>query len=555
MMRKKRSKVTVDTFALKSDRAMKKQQPAKTKSATPKRSEQAEIEELIQACSRSVDSQKMRFFSELPISEKTKSGLTNANFLEMTDIQKASLGKSLNECDILGAAKTGSGKTLAFLIPVIEALYRQKWSHLDGLGALIISPTRELALQIFNVLRKIGKNHTLSAGLIIGGKDWEYEKNLINRMSILVCTPGRLLQHMDQTPNFNCDNLQVLVLDEADRILDMGFKKTVNAIIENLPRHRQTLLFSATQTKSVSDLARLSLKDPEYIAVHEKASSSTPETLSQNYLVCQLYEKLDILYSFVKSHLHSKCLVFLSSCKQVRFVYESFCKLQPGTVVMCLHGKQKQQRRNIMFEKFCRAKSAVMICTDIAARGLDFPAVDWVLQADCPEDADSYIHRVGRTARFKANGKALLFLLPSEEEGMSALFERRKIPITKIAVNPTKTTSIIPKLQGLCAESPELKYLAEKAFICYLRSIWLQKDKGIFRISEMPIEEYASSLGLPGAPNIKFIRVSTQYLHVISVLILSEIQNRKESTAKSGKVSTKCKSGTCKRLRRSGCWK
>ncbi|CAG8811828.1 12636_t:CDS:2, partial [Gigaspora rosea] len=191
---------------------------------------------------------------------------------------------------------------------LIETLYRRRWSQLDGLGALVIAPTRELAVQIFEVLRKIGRHHFLSAGLIIGGKDLHIEQERINRMNILICTPGRLLQHMDQTAGFICDNLQVLVLDEADLILDMGFEKTVNAIIENIPKHRQTLLFSATQTKSVKDLARLSLQ--------AYSDHSTPPSLLQHYLVCELPEKLDILFSFIKSHLQAKALVFLSSCKQ-----------------------------------------------------------------------------------------------------------------------------------------------------------------------------------------------------------------------------------------------
>ena len=131
---------------------------------------------------------------------------------------------------------------------------------MDGLGAIVISPTRELAMQIFQVLRKIGKQHDFSAGLVIGGKDLGIEQERVARMNILVCTPGRLLQHMDETAGFDCDNVEMLILDEADRILDMGFQKAVNAIVENLPKKRQTLLFSATQTKSVRDLARLSLK-------------------------------------------------------------------------------------------------------------------------------------------------------------------------------------------------------------------------------------------------------------------------------------------------------
>lgn len=245
----------------------------------------------------------------------------------MTDIQLKSLPISLSKTDILGAARTGSGKTLAFLIPILEILYRSKWGPSDGLGALVLSPTRELALQIFSVLRSIGSHHTFSAGLIIGGKggsnDVEHEAARLSRMNIIIATPGRLLQHLDQTIGFDVSNLQMLVLDEADRILDMGFSKTLDAILENLPKSnsnaqgqgRQTLLFSATQTKKVGDLARLSLKDPEYVSVREKSlvqntetkgegkkesttstnedsSNPIPSNLSQHYLTIPLPQKL-----------------------------------------------------------------------------------------------------------------------------------------------------------------------------------------------------------------------------------------------------------------------
>jgi ATP-dependent RNA helicase DDX10/DBP4 len=380
----------------------------------------------------------------------------------LTDIQRMAIPLALCGRDILGAARTGSGKTLAFLVPMLEILYRQKWSQYDGLGALIISPTRELAMQIFEVLRKCGSQHQFSAGLIIGGKDVKTEKERINRMNILVCTPGRLLQHMDETPNFDCNNLQMLILDEADRILDMGFAKTVNAIIENLPRQRQTLLFSATQTKSVKDLARLSLKDPEYVAVHEKAEHSTPKQLQQHYIVVELPSKLDMLYSFMKTHLQCKAIVFFSSCKQVRFVFETFCKLQPGVPLLHLHGKQKQQKRVDIFTQFSRSKHSYLFCTDVAARGLDFPAVDWVIQVDCPEDPETYIHRVGRTARYASSGRALLFLLPSEEKEMVELLKRKRVPIEKIRVKQSRKQSIQQQLQAFCFKDPEIKYLGQK---------------------------------------------------------------------------------------------
>lgn len=200
-------------------------------------------------------------------------------------------------------------------------------------------------------------------------------------------------------------NLIIIVLDEADRILDMGFSRTLSALLSHLPKSRQTLLFSATQTRSVSDLARLSLHNPVSIgvnAVDDPSSSSIPQNLEQHYLICTLDQKLSVLWSFIKAHLQSKIIVFASSCKQVRFMFETFCKMHPGMPLIQLHGKQKQTARLAMYEKFTQLKHAVLFATDIAARGLDFPSVDWVLQLDAPEDADTYIHRVGRTARYES---------------------------------------------------------------------------------------------------------------------------------------------------------
>ncbi|KAG8542258.1 hypothetical protein GDO81_027095, partial [Engystomops pustulosus] len=333
-------------------------------------------------------------FSDFPLSKNTLRGLIDAQYRLPTEIQKQTIGLALQGKDVLGAAKTGSGKTLAFVIPALECLYRQQWMAVDGLGVLVISPTRELAYQTFEVLRKVGRYHEFSAGLVIGGKDLKHESACIHRTNILICTPGRLLQHMDQTSLFDTCNLKMLILDEADRILDMGFSETMNAILENLPVQRQTLLFSATQTKSVKDLARLSLKDPQYVWVHDKAMYSTPATLEQNYVVCDLTQKINLLFSFLKSHLKKKSIVFFSSCKEVQYIYRVFCRLRPGIQVLALYGKQQQMKRMDVYNEFVRKKFAVLFATDIAARGLDFPAVNWVLQLDCPEDANTYIHRV-----------------------------------------------------------------------------------------------------------------------------------------------------------------
>ncbi|XP_054049621.1 probable ATP-dependent RNA helicase DDX10 [Rissa tridactyla] len=453
-----------------------------------------------------INPSEIQRFSDFPLSKKTLKGLQEAQYRVVTEIQRQTIGLALQGKDVLGAAKTGSGKTLAFIVPALELLYRHQWTSADGLGVLIISPTRELAYQTFKVLRKVGKNHEFSAGLVIGGKDLKEESERIHHINMLICTPGRLLQHMDETSYFYASDLQMLILDEADRILDMGFADTMNAIIENLPKKRQTLLFSATQTKSVKDLARLSLKDPEYVWVHEKAKFSTPATLDQNYVVCELHQKVNMLYSFLRSHLKKKSIVFFASCKEVQYLFRMFCKLQPGLPVLALHGKQHQMKRMEVYTCFVRKKAAVLFATDIAARGLDFPAVNWVIQFDCPEDANTYIHRVGRTARYKEGGEALLVLLPSEEKGMVEQLAQRKVPVSEIKINPEKLTDIQKRMQAFLAQDQELKDKAQRCFVSYLRSVYLMKNKEVFDVFKLPLAEYALSLGLAMAPRVRFLQ-------------------------------------------------
>ncbi|OTB00384.1 hypothetical protein M426DRAFT_65982 [Hypoxylon sp. CI-4A] len=524
----------------------KKQQTKENSKSLKRKRDQEDLQKLQTAVDEfDPKSENTAKFSTLPLSKPTTTGLEASHFQNLTDVQARAIPLGLKGRDILGAAKTGSGKTLAFLVPVLEKLYRAQWTEYDGLGALIISPTRELAVQIFEVLRKIGRHHTFSAGLVIGGKSLREEAERLGRMNILVCTPGRLLQHLDQTAGFDVDNLQILVLDEADRIMDMGFQSAVDALVEHLPKSRQTMLFSATQSKKVSDLARLSLKEPEYVAVHEAAAAATPTTLTQHYIVTPLSEKMDTLYGFIKTNLKSKIIVFLSSGKQVRFVYESFRHLQPGIPLLHLHGRQKQLARLEITSRFSAAKYSCLFATDVVARGVDFPAVDWVVQMDCPEDTDTYIHRVGRTARYERDGKAVLFLDPSEEEGMLKRLEQRKVPIHKVNVREKKKQSIKNQIQDMCFKNPDLKYLGQKAFVSYTRSVHLQKDKEIFDLKKLDLDEYAASLGLPGTPQIRFqkgedVKKLKNAPRVgLSSDSESEFDENKQKKKKKGEVRTK----------------
>jgi len=488
-------------------------------------SEQVTREDFLQKY-ESFDVNKAETFKDFPFSTKTSNALIKAEFLKPTPIQKASILPALKGKDILGSAKTGSGKTLAFIIPILENLYLNKWNSSFGAAAVVISPTRELAYQTFEVLRKVGHKHDFSAGLVIGGKSAEDEAKHIHKTNILICTPGRLLQHMDQTHSFSGENIKIMVLDEADKLLEMGFEKTLNAILQNIPSDRQTLLFSATQTKSVKSLAKLCLKDPAYIDVSSESVHSTPNSLKQRYLICELQDKVNLLYSFLRSHLKAKTLVFFNSCKQVQFIYHAFCRLRPGISIMHLHGRMNQIKRMAFYKEFCRKKSAVMFATDVASRGLDFPAVDWVLQLDCPEDVQTYIHRAGRTARLHEKGNGLLVLLPTEVDGMLNELKKSRVPVEKSEINPKKLTSIESKMQSLCAEDKEMKERAQRSFVAYSKSVLMMKNKNIFKVEKLPFKEYSSSLGLAIPPRLRFLEkkfgLSTNVSTATKVIDLKE---------------------------------
>jgi len=482
-----------------------KKQKFEFKKKVPKTIKLEENINKLKAQYEKIDTKSIKSFSDLPISSETLKALAEDGFKVPTEIQKESIGLALQGHDILGAAKTGSGKTLAFLIPILEKLYSLKWTRADGAGALIITPTRELAYQIFETLRGVGKHHDFSAGLIIGGKDLKFEWSRVSDCNILVCTPGRLLQHLDQNPSFKVDNLQILVLDEADRCLDLGFANDINSIVTSLPSPRQTLLFSATQTRSITDLARLSLTKPVLVSVHENSITTTPDQLRQSYIVADVEHKVNILWSFLKAHRRKKTVVFLASCKQTKYYHEMFQRLKPGMSVLALYGSLHQLRRMAIYDQFCAKDAAVLFATDIAARGLDFPGVNWVVQLDCPEDSTTYTHRAGRTARNESYGEALLVLTESEESGMVRQLQAARIPVEKIEVNPSKQQTIDRKMAAFLASDKALKESAQRAFISYIKSVNIMKNKNVFNVNSISLTKFAESLGLATTPRVRFL--------------------------------------------------
>jgi len=245
-------------------------------------------------------------------------------------------------------------------------------------------------------------------------------------------------------------------------------------------------------------------KSPEYLSVHEAATYTTPSRLQQHYMIVDATEKLDVLWSFIKTHLKSKSMVFLSSCNQVRFVHDAFCHLRPGIPIAALHGKIKQEKRFQIFNDFVGRKEAVLICTDVAARGLDFPEVDWVVQVDCPEDTATYVHRVGRTARNDTKGKSLLLLL-EKEAAMASMLNEARVPIKKIAVNRSQLSPLRDQLSQMLSQNTELKHIAQKAFVAYLRSVHLQSNKELFDVNALPHDALALAWGLPTLPRLRFV--------------------------------------------------
>lgn len=311
-------------------------------------------------------------FSELNLSSKTMQAIGDMKFETMTEIQRRAIPALLAGKDVLGAAKTGSGKTLSFLIPAIEMLHALRFKPRNGTGVIVVSPTRELALQIFGVARELMAHHSQTYGIVMGGANRKAEAEKLSKgVNLIIATPGRLLDHLQNTPGFVFKNVKALIIDEADRILEVGFEDEMRQIIKILPKEeRQTMLFSATQTTKVEDLARISLKaGPLYVNVDHRKEHSTVEGLEQGYVVCDSDLRFRLLFTFLKRHPKKKIIVFFSSCNCVKYFAELLNYID--LPVLDLHGKQKQQKRTNTFFEFCNAKQGTLICTDVAARGLD----------------------------------------------------------------------------------------------------------------------------------------------------------------------------------------
>ncbi|KAI5330347.1 hypothetical protein L3X38_029745 [Prunus dulcis] len=443
-------------------------------------------------------------FVSLNLSENTFKAIQEMNFQYMTQIQARAIPPLLIGQDVLGAARTGSGKTLAFLIPAVELLYNTHFAPRNGTGVVVICPTRELAIQTHAVAKDLLKYHSQTLGLVIGGSARRGEaERIVKGVNLLVATPGRLLDHLQNTKGFIYKNLKCLMIDEADRLLEANFEEEMKQIIKYLPKDRQTALFSATQTKKVEDLVKLSFRKdqkPIYVDVDEGRTKVTNEGLQQGYCIVPSAKRFLLLYSFLTKNLSKKVMVFFSSCNSVKFHSE----LLKYVNVDCfdIHGKQKQQKRTTTFFDFCKAEKGILLCTDVAARGLDIPAVDWILQFDPPDEPKEYIHRVGRTARGEGGkGKALLFLIPEELQFIRYL-KAAKVPVKEHVFNEKQLKNVQSQLEKMVEGNYYLRKSAKEAYTSYLLSYNSHSMKDIFNVHRLDLQAVAASFCFSNPPKV-----------------------------------------------------
>ncbi|KAM7268639.1 hypothetical protein ACFE04_010805 [Oxalis oulophora] len=440
-------------------------------------------------------------FESLGLSDPTLKAINEMGFKSMTEIQAKAIPHLLMGQDVLGAARTGSGKTLAFLIPAVELMYHARVMPRNGTVFIVISPTRELAIQIHAVAKELLKYHSQTLGIIMGGAPRKIEaEKLAKGVNLLVATPGRLLDHLMNTKGFVYKNLKCLTIDEADRILEANFEEDMKEILKRLPTDRLTALFSATQTKAVNDLARVSLKNPVHADVDSSRNKVTNEGLQQGYCVVPSAKRFSVLYHFLKRNQNKKVMVFFSSCNSVNFHSELLSYIN----VKCshIHGKLKQQKRTTTFFDFCKAENGILLCTDVAARGLDIPDVDFIVQYDPPDDPKEYIHRVGRTARGEgAKGSALLFLLPEELQFLRYL-QAAKVPVKEYEFDEKKLRNAQSQLEKVVANNYYLNTSAKDAYRSYILAYNSHSMKDVFNVHRLDLVAVAASFCFSSPPKV-----------------------------------------------------
>lgn len=396
------------------------------------------------------EEEEVHTFASLGVCEQLTEACDALGWKKPSPIQVQSIPLALEGRDLIGLAQTGSGKTAAFGIPILQALLEKP----QPLFACVLSPTRELAIQIAEQIEALGSGIGVKCVVVVGGVDMMAQAiALAKRPHILVGTPGRLLDHLSNTKGFNLRTLKYLVLDEADRLLNMDFEQEIDEILKVIPRERKTYLFSATMTNKVAKLQRACLKNPAKVEVSSKYS--TVDTLKQHYLFVPAKHKDCYLVFLLNEMSGSTTMVFTRTCESTRRIALILRNL--GLEAIPISGQMSQPKRIGALNKFKAGERNILICTDVASRGLDIPSVDMVINYDIPTNSKDYIHRVGRTARAGRSGLAVslvtqydvelyqrieqligkkLTTFPAEQEEVLQLYERvneaQRISATKI---------------------------------------------------------------------------------------------------------------------------
>jgi len=350
-------------------------------------------------------------FEDYRISPDIKKNLADLGFRRPTDIQYKAIPPILKGDDVLAIAQTGTGKTAAFAIPVIDIIHRQKSSNRsESIACLVMVPTRELALQITGVFQTLAQHTRVKTACVFGGVEQDPQiLRLQNGVDILVATPGRMFDLVSQG-HIQLDQIQILILDEADHMLALGFIKDIRQLVHKLPKNRQTLFFSATINPEIKELAYSLVNKPVRIEISPK--DPVAKNVEHSVAMIGMDDKRFFLERLVKEHPESKILVFVRTKVRAERVFKAMERVDIKTVT--IHGDKEQKDRLDVMNVFKSGEVKVLIATDVSARGIDIPDVDYVVNYDLPDVAENYVHRVGRTGRGVRKGLAVSFC--SDEE-------------------------------------------------------------------------------------------------------------------------------------------
>jgi len=366
-------------------------------------------------------------FKELGLSEELLRAIADAGYETPTPIQEQAIPYVLMNRDVLGCAQTGTGKTASFVLPMLDILSAGR-ARARMPRSLILEPTRELAAQVSENFKTYGKYQKLSMALLIGGVSFDDQEKALDRgVDVLIATPGRLLDHFERGRILMSD-VKILVIDEADRMLDMGFIPDVERIVKLLPRIRQTLMFSATMPREIRGLAEKFLMNPKEISV--SPPSSTAETVEQGLVIVDPRDKREALRTLLRDEQPSNALIFCNRKRDVGILHRSLSR--HGFEVGALHGDMDQFSRMATLESFKKGEIKYLVCSDVAARGLDIAGMSHVFNFDVPINSEDYVHRIGRTGRAGKSGRAITLATEDDARYVAAIQKMMGKPIPRI---------------------------------------------------------------------------------------------------------------------------